>query len=59
MCSVNGDGSVKKLTWRSSKRKDIHRGAHGKEIAGCTVGVVGTGNIGRLTAEKFIALGRK
>lgn len=32
-------------------------GLLGKEIAGSTVGVVGTGNIGRLTAEKFTALG--
>lgn len=32
-------------------------GLLGKEIAGSTVGVAGTGNIGRLVAEKFIALG--
>lgn len=31
----------------------------GKEIKGSTVGVVGTGSIGRLVAEKFIALGAK
>lgn len=29
----------------------------GKEIKGSTVGVIGTGSIGRLVAEKFIALG--
>ncbi len=29
----------------------------GKEIKGSTVGVVGTGSIGRLAAEKFVALG--
>ena len=50
----------KKLTMANSvlneKRWSIE-GLMGKEIAGCTVGVVGTGNIGRLTAEKFIALG--
>ncbi len=34
-------------------------GLLGKEIAGCIVGVAGTGNIGRLAAEKFIALGAK
>ncbi|HPX70116.1 MAG TPA: NAD(P)-dependent oxidoreductase [Bacillota bacterium] len=32
-------------------------GMEGSEIAGSTVGVVGTGSIGRLVAEKFIALG--
>lgn len=31
----------------------------GKEIKGSTVGVVGTGSIGRLAAEKFIGLGAK
>lgn len=31
----------------------------GKEISGSTVGVAGTGSIGRLTAEKFISLGAK
>ncbi len=32
-------------------------GLMGKEIAGSTVGVAGTGSIGRLVAEKFIGLG--
>lgn len=32
-------------------------GLKGKEIKGSTVGVVGTGSIGRLVAEKFIELG--
>ena len=32
-------------------------GLMGKEIKGSTVGVVGTGSIGRLSAEKFAALG--
>lgn len=32
-------------------------GLMGKEIKGSTVGVVGTGSIGRLAAEKFAALG--
>ena len=31
----------------------------GSEIAGSTVGVIGTGNIGRMAAEKFINLGAK
>lgn len=50
----------KKLTMANSVLKEKRwsiEGLMGKEIAGCTVGVVGTGNIGRLTAEKFIALG--
>lgn len=50
----------KKLTMSNSVLKEKRwsiEGLMGKEIAGCTVGVVGTGNIGRLTAEKFIALG--
>lgn len=34
-------------------------GLKGIEIAGSTVGVVGTGSIGRLVAEKFLALGAK
>ena len=34
-------------------------GLMGREIAGCTVGVAGTGSIGRLVAEKFIGLGAK
>lgn len=34
-------------------------GLQGKEIAGSTVGVVGTGSIGKLVAEKFLALGAK
>ena len=50
----------KKLTMANSVLKEKRwsiEGLMGKEIAGCTIGVVGTGNIGRLTAEKFIALG--
>ena len=50
----------KKLTMANSVLKEKRwsiEGLMGKENAGCTVGVVGTGNIGRLTAEKFIALG--
>lgn len=34
-------------------------GLQGIEIAGSTVGVVGTGSIGKLVAEKFLALGAK
>ena len=34
-------------------------GLQGVEIAGSTVGVVGTGSIGKLVAEKFLALGAK
>jgi len=37
--------------------KWIYDNLEGLEIAGSTIGIVGTGNIGRLVAEKFYALG--
>lgn len=50
----------KKITMADRVLKDgdwTIEGLMGKEIKGSTVGVVGTGNIGRLVAEKFVELG--